>query len=440
MTQDNGVRIGRVKQGQVTQKLQFYQEEHRRLTVLFNITRNISTELKLDKLLYLLMDEVKKAMKADRCTVFLLDKEKNELWSKVAHGENEIKFESHLGIAGYVATTGVILNIPDAYADQRFNREIDKQTGYHTNNMLTFPMCNKRGEIIGVFQVLNKYEGPFTKEDEQLLGAISTISATQIENAQLYEEQKKTFDSFIETLASTIDARDPLTAGHSKRIALYADCIAQEMNISLNRREILRYAALLHDYGKIAIRDAVLTKRGRLTVEEYNHIKEHPAYTQSILEKINFSGDYTSIPFIAAAHHEKMDGTGYPKGLIGEDIPIESRILAVADVFDALTSRRHYRNRMELDKVIEFLEKNSSSHFDINCINAFKRVRLNSLLLILEDGSSEYIDQDDLSLLGSYNIMELLERQNGKARTDEDRLITITFNKYYNKTYANVTY
>jgi len=93
-----------------------------------------------------------------------------------------------------------------------------------------------------------------------------------------------------------------------------------------------------------------------------------------------------------------------------------------------------------LDKVIEFLEKNSSSHFDINCINAFKRVRLNSLLLILEDGSSEYIDQDDLSLLGSYNIMELLERQNGKARTDEDRLITITFNKYYNKTYANVTY
>jgi len=440
MSQHIDKRNDRIHQGQVTQKLKFYQEEHRRLTVLFNITRNISTELKLDKLLYILMDEVKKALKADRCTVFLLDKEKNELWSKVAHGENEIKFDSHLGIAGYVATTGDILNIPDAYADQRFNREIDKKTGYKTKNMLTFPMRNKRGEIIGVFQVLNKFEDAFTKEDEQLLDAISTISATQIENAQLYEEQKKTFDSFIETLASTIDARDPLTAGHSQRIAQYADCIAQKMNISINRRNILRYAALLHDYGKIAIRDAVLTKRGRLTVEEYNHIKEHPAYTQSILEKINFSGDYKSIPIIAGAHHEKIDGTGYPRGLIGEDIPIEARILAVADVFDALTSRRHYRNRMELEKVIEILENNSGSHFDTNCVKAFKKIKLNDLLLILEDDSSEFIDSEDLNFFSKFNIMDLLDRQNGKAKTDENRFIAVTFNKYYNKTYANITY
>ena len=183
-------------QSQITKKLKFYQEEHRRLTVLFNITRNISTELKLDKLLLILMDEVKKALNADRCTIFLLDKKKNELWSKVAHGEREIRFPGHLGIAGYVATTGDILNIPDAYADPRFNREIDKQTGYHTKNMLTFPMKNKLGEIIGVFQILNKYDGPFTKDDEQLIDAISVISATQLENAQLYEEQKKTFDSF----------------------------------------------------------------------------------------------------------------------------------------------------------------------------------------------------------------------------------------------------
>src|SRR4030042_4457276 len=116
----------------VTSKLKFYQEEHRRLTVLFDITRNISTELKLDRLLLIMMDEVKKALKADRCTIFLLDKKKNELWSKVAHGEREIRFPSHLGIAGYVATTGEILNIPDAYSDPRFNREIDKKTGYKT--------------------------------------------------------------------------------------------------------------------------------------------------------------------------------------------------------------------------------------------------------------------------------------------------------------------
>jgi len=423
-------------QSQITTKLKFYQEEHRRLTVLFNITRNISTELKLDKLLRILMDEVKRALKADRCTVFLLDKSKNELWSKVAHGEREIRFPGHLGVAGYVATTGHILNIPDAYADPRFNKEIDRKTGYHTKNMLTFPMRNKLGEIIGVFQVLNKYDGPFTKEDEQLLDTISVISSTQLENAQLYEEQKKTFDSFIETLASTIDARDPLTAGHSHRIAQYAEAIAQVLNILPTRREILRYAALLHDYGKIAIREAILTKRGRLTVKEYSHIQEHPEYTRSILEKINFSGDYKAIPIIAAAHHERIDGTGYPKGISGDEIPLEARILAVADVFDALTSKRHYRDRMEFDKVIAILDRDMGTHFDENCVRAFKKIKLDVLIRVLEDGNYNLLDKKDLKLLANYNVSQILDAMKNNTNSGDGELVAEIFNKYYNKNYS----
>ena len=282
-------REGQKHKPYIEKKLKIYQEEHQRLSTLLNITRNISKELELDSLLITIMDEVKKALQADRCTVFIIDKEKNELWSKVAHGGEDIRFPVYLGIAGHVATTGDVLNIPDAYSDSRFNPEIDKQTGYRTLNMLTFPMRNKLKEIIGVFQVLNKYEGVFTKEDENLLDVISSIAATQVENALLYEEQKKTLDSFVETLASTVDARDPLTAGHSNRIALYSDEIAKIMNLSPRRREILRYAALLHDYGKIAVREEVLYKNGSLTIEEYCKIQEHPAYTKSILEKINFS-------------------------------------------------------------------------------------------------------------------------------------------------------
>jgi HD-GYP domain-containing protein (c-di-GMP phosphodiesterase class II) len=421
---------------QIANKLHFYQEEHRRLTVLFNITRNISTELKLDKLLLIIMDEVKKALTADRCTVFLLDKEKKELWSKVAHGERDIKFPSHLGIAGYVTTTGDVLNIPDAYADPRFNREIDKKTGYHTQNALTFPMRNKLGEIIGVFQVLNKFNGPFTKDDEQLLDAISAISATQLENAQLYEEQKKTFDSFIETLASTIDARDPLTAGHSHRIALYAECIALVMNLPLSRREMLRYAALLHDYGKIAIREAVLTKRGRLTVEEYAHIQEHPAYTKSILKNINFSDGYKDIPMIAAAHHEKIDGTGYPEGIHGNEIPLEARILAVADVFDALTSFRHYRDRMAFQEVVAILERDSGSHFDPSCVEAFKKINLDNLINILEEDSKELISTDDLKILSQYTIVRLLQLYEIESLNGEEKVVVDLFEKYYTKNYS----
>lgn len=421
----------------ILKKLKIYQEEHQRLTILFNITRNISTELKLDNLLLIIMDEVRKALKADRCTVFLLDREKNELWSKVAHGERDIRFPSNLGIAGYVATTGDVLNIPDAYADPRFNQEIDKKTGYFTRNILAFPMRNKLGEIIGVFQVLNKYEGLFTKQDEQMLDAISAIAATQIENAQLYEEQKKTFDSFVRTLASTIDARDPLTAGHSDRIALYSEELTRILNLSTKKRELLRYAALLHDYGKIAIREAVLCKNGSLTIEEYCHIQEHAAYTKSILEKINFSRDFKDVPQIASSHHEKMDGSGYPIGLVGDQIPIESRILAVADVFDALTSKRHYRDRMEFENVMDILEKSIGSHFDKNIIEAFKKIKIDRLMEILEIDYIQQLDQKDLRYLALFDLRHLLEVvRYGPLNSEEKKMVQI-FYKYYYRSYLS---
>ncbi len=415
--------------------LKIYQEEHQRLTVLFNITRNISTELKLDNLLLIIMDEVRKALKADRCTVFLLDREKNELWSKVAHGERDIRFPSSLGIAGYVARTGDVLNIPDAYADPRFNQAVDKKTGYYTQNILTFPMRNKLGEIIGVFQVLNKFDGPFTKQDEQLLDTISVIAATQIENAQLYEEQRKTWDSFVRTLASTIDARDPLTAGHSNRIALYSDELAKILNLSAKHRELIRYAALLHDYGKIAIREAVLCKNGSLTIDEYCHIQEHAAYTKSILEKINFSRDFIEVPKIAAYHHEKMDGSGYPDGLVGDQIPLESRILAVADVFDALTSKRHYRDRMDFENVMDILDKNTGSHFDRNLVEAFKKIKIDRLLEILESEYLDHLDPKDLKFLMLFDLRHLLEIVRHGPLSSEERKVVELFYKYYYRSY-----
>ncbi len=422
---------------QILKKLKIYQEEHQRLTVLFNITRNISTELKLDNLLLIIMDEVRKALKADRCTVFILDREKNELWSKVAHGERDIRFPSNLGIAGYVAKTGDVLNISDAYADPRFNQEIDKKTGYYTQNVLTFPMRNKLGEIIGVFQVLNKFEGSFNKQDEQLLDTISVIAATQIENAQLYEEQRKTWDSFVRTLASTIDARDPLTAGHSNRIALYSEELARILNLGFKRRELIRYSALLHDYGKIAIREAVLCKNGSLTIDEYCHIQEHAAFTKNILEQINFSRDFKEVPQIAAYHHEKMDGSGYPDGLIGVQIPIESRILAVADVFEALTSKRHYRDRMEFENVMDILEENTGGHFDRDLVEAFKKIKIDRLLEILETDYVKQLDQKDLKFLALFDLRHLLEIVRQGPLNNEEKKMLQLFYKYYYRTYLS---
>ncbi len=404
--------------------------------MLLNVTRNISREILLDRLLLLIMDEVKKVLNCDRCTVFILDAEKRELWSQVAHGAKEIRLPSHTGIAGHVAQTGEVLNIPDAYADKRFNRDIDKKTGYFTHSILAAPMRNKKGEIIGVFQALNKADGAFNGEDEELLDTISVIAATQIENAQLYKEQKKTFESLVETLASTIDARDPMTAGHSKRIALYAENIADIIGLDQREKEVLRIAALLHDLGKIAVREAVLTKDGNLTRKEFEHIQSHPQFTKRILDNINFSRELRQVPDIAASHHEKIDGSGYPFGLRDDQIPKLGKILAVVDVFDALTSRRHYRDRMDFIKVIDLLYKGSGTHFDVSYVNALQEFPLDTLVRIMEQDNLTELNERDLDFLSHYKISDIYQALARHDMEGDHRELISVFQAFYLRKYS----
>ncbi|MBN2090938.1 GAF domain-containing protein [candidate division KSB1 bacterium] len=421
-------------------------EYQQQLRVLLNVTREIYKVLHLDQLLTTIMDEVRKALNADRCTVFLIDDEKNELWSKTAHGEKEIRFPKNLGVAGYVAMTGEILNIRDAYADPHFNPEIDRKTGYRTRNLLTFPMKNIMGKTIGVFQVLNKLNGHFREIDEEILTTISSIAATQIENAQLYEQQRRLNDelrgmyeqqqkalySFVQTLASTIDARDPLTAGHSQRIACYCDEVAKILNMDENRREVLHYAALLHDFGKISLRDVILKNHKRFNESQYNEMQKHPAITKKILEKIFLPEKLKDLPQIAGAHHEKMDGTGYPDHLKADQIPLEARILTVVDAFDAMTSNRRYSNRIiDFEKVIHTLENDSGTHFDGYFVTAFKQIPLNRLVEILEDESTDLLETKDLNFLANFTIQDLLNEIAQKS-DGESKLIQI-FNKYYHR-------
>ncbi|MBN2000845.1 GAF domain-containing protein [candidate division KSB1 bacterium] len=417
------------------EKTDYQQNEHEKLVMLLNVTRNISREILLDRLLLLIMDEVKRVLDCDRCTVFIMDRERNELWSQVAHGAKEIRIPGDRGIAGHVAQTGIVLNIPDAYADDRFNPSIDKKTGYITRTILAVPMRNKMGEIIGVFQALNKRKGSFNNEDEELLNTISVIAATQIENAQLYKEQKKTFESLVETLASTIDARDPLTAGHSKRIAMYAENIAEIIGLSHQEKEILRIAALLHDLGKIAVREAVLTKEGKLTTKEFEHIQSHPRFTKRILDNINFSSALSQVPNIAAAHHERLDGSGYPFGLRDDQIPKLGKILAVVDVFDALTSKRHYRDRMEFDKVIKQLYISSGTHFEISYVDALLQFPLDKLVSIMEQENKWGLDEKHLAFLSSFTISDVYQALSQENPGDDQKELMSVFQIYYLREY-----
>ena len=412
--------------------------ERDRLHALLNITKNLSSESNLEKLLFKIMDEVRGILNADRCTVFIYDENSEELWSKVALGlEEEIRFPADKGIAGYVWKTGEIVNIADAYKDKRFNPDVDKKTGYKTKSILCMPLLNLFNKEIGVFQVLNKKGGSFTKENEKLLSAISFIAASAIENTILQEEQQKSFTSFIETLSTTLDTRDYITAGHSRRVTLYALEIARIMKLDAEQMEIMRFSGLLHDIGKIGVPEVVLFKDRKLSEDEYEIIKRHANLTKSILNKIHFLKKYRSIPDIAASHHERIDGKGYPEGLNGDNIPLGGKILAVADVFDALTSRKPYQDRIELDEVMNIIEKDTGKAFEPFVVYNFKFIRLNKLILILEYGHTEEMDKAELKILEPYSLSDIIEIRTKAGKSAKELEVENVFMRYYMREYRS---
>lgn len=386
------------------------------LIALLKIGQAVSAQTDIDALLKVIAEETKSAIQADRCSVFLFDKKNNELWSKVALGmdSQEIRFPASKGLAGHVVRTGETINIKDAYNDERFNKEIDLQTGYKTQTILCMPIKNLNQEIIGAFQVLNKLNGEFSEEDEDLLVAIGSSAGIALENAQLFKkqqemfiEQKQVFDSFIDTLAASIDARDKITAGHSSRVRLYSGLIARELNLGEKNIEIIEKAATLHDIGKIGIRDSVLQKEGKLTDEEYKHIQEHVEITHNILEKIHMSDDFKLVAEIACCHHEKYNGTGYYRKLAGEDIHLGGRILAVSDVFDAITSKRHYRDKMPIVNVIDILLKDSGTHFDKNIVDCFLSASTDKIIRVFLTENNLVLQDDHQQILEKYSMRDL---------------------------------
>ena len=414
------------------------------LLALLQVGRTIAVETNIDSLLTIIAQQIQQALEADRCTVFLLDDEHNELWSKVALGLEikEIRFASNKGLAGHVAMTGETINIKNAYESEYFNKDIDLQTGYKTKNILCMPIRNLSHQIVGVFQVLNKFDGDFTQKDEDLLIAIGSSAGIALENANLFnkqkkliEEQKKLFSSFIDTLAASIDARDKITSGHSKRVTMYAELICDKYKLSNEEKEIIKNASLLHDIGKIGIKDSVLQKEGKLTPEEYEHIKEHARLTHNILGKVYISKNFEDVAEIASSHHEKFDGTGYYRGLKGENIPLGGRILAVCDVFDAITSKRHYRDKMKIKDALKIIVEGKNTHFDENIVNAFMNINVYDILNVILSNSQNNLKTDEI-LLKQFNLGELYDillKDREVISENELRLIE-TFNKYYHYT------
>jgi len=227
------------------------------------------------------------------------------------------------------------------------------------------------GESVGILAVDNlKSKRPLLQSDISLLMGIAPVIGIAIQNANLLEAKFSQFSSFLKVMAASIDARDPLTAGHSDKVTQYSVEICRELRLTAAECEMIRVAALLHDYGKIGVPDAILKKNGKLTDMEYEIVKTHCYKTRDILDQVNFEGIYRQVPEIAGAHHEKIDGTGYPKGLKEKDIPLGAKIIAVADFYEAVTSMRHYREPMLTEEAFRLLRDGSGSHFDKKVVEA----------------------------------------------------------------------
>ncbi len=345
-----------------------------RLDTILDITRRLMSITDLDALLRQMAEATRGLLEADRATIFIVDRDRSELWSRVALGTGEIRFPIGRGIAGAVAESGEAINLADAYEDARFNPGPDRESGYRTRSLLTFPMTGEGGRVIGVFQVVNKRGGgPFIRSDEATLASLAASAAIALENAQLIAEQRRLWQTLIETLATTIDARDQQTAGHSQRVTRYAAIIGRAVGLEGNELEKLKAAALLHDYGKIAVRDRFLQKPGKLDDAEFAYMKAHAEKTGEFLAHLEFPHDMREVPLIAAQHHERMDGTGYPKGLGAGEILLGARIVAAADVFDALTAPRYYKPAYPLERTLEIMDGMAGGHLDRDVMAAVHR-------------------------------------------------------------------
>jgi len=306
-------------------------------------------------------------------------------------------------LAGYVATAGEYLNIQDVYKldkslPYKFSKIFDVASDYRTQSILTLPLKNSRNEIIGILQIINSQDEKgniraFSENDEEIMFHFASVAAVALQRARMTR-------AMILRMIKMAELRDPKETGaHVNRVAGYSVELYErwakrhgvpEEEINYNR-DILRMAAMLHDVGKVATSDLILKKPGKLTEEEFEIMKEHTLHGSRIF--INIESEYEEVASIVAAnHHEKWDGSGYPghvdmfsgepdkehllpdgriPGKKGEEIPLFGRIVALADVFDALSSARVYKKAWKEEDVLALIRKDAGTHFDPELVDIF---------------------------------------------------------------------
>jgi HD-GYP domain-containing protein (c-di-GMP phosphodiesterase class II) len=404
----------------------FMENQNNRLMKILNLGLEISQIKDIDLLLEKILSEARAFTNCDAGSIYI--KEGNELRFSYAQNDTMLRqlppgrklpystFSipiNNSSIAGYVAANGTILNIADVYEIAEsypfsFNRSYDDVTGYRTCSMLTIPLKNFRNAVIGVLQLINVLDGhgkaiPFAQDCEEIILHFANNAANAVERAKMTRE-------IILRMNKMAEMRDPKETGpHVNRVAAYSVALyeawAGKHGLSQDEidknRDVLRMSAMLHDVGKVAISDTILKKPGRFTPDEFQVMKLHTLFGANLFSDIYSEFD-ESAGVVALNHHERWDGKGYPgyieplthcplpgyetdngaaRGKQGEEIPLFGRIVALADVYDALSCRRCYKEAWDNDEVLNTIREEAGKQFDpelvaifFECVDSFQQI------------------------------------------------------------------
>lgn len=333
-----------------------------RIDQILSITKDLREEKYADILLNKIMEYSLSITRSDSGSILLL--ENNNLVFKVVKGERSSELLRKIipqgqGIVGWVAQRGSPLRIADVKKDERFNEDIDAITGNQAKSALCVPLIIQAG-VIGVIELLNGKGNFYSQRDEEIITYLADQAAISLASARFYEDQKNYELYVTDILLDAIDYHIPEKKGHSKRVAIYSNIMAKAINMSEENRKRLYFACLLHDVGFLKIQNKDFFK------PEY--IERHPVIGSEMISQINFYADIA--PFILY-HHERYDGFGYPEKLIGEAIPLEARIISIADAFDVMLSTVSYKAPIDFDSAIEELKMHAGTQFDFRLVEEF---------------------------------------------------------------------
>jgi HD-GYP domain-containing protein (c-di-GMP phosphodiesterase class II) len=360
------------------------QRQVNHLSALRSIDKAIISSLDLDVTLDVFLTHVMTELHIDAASILILNKHTQTLEQVIRKGfrTSALKYTKlRLGQsnAGRAAIERKIVNIPNLNENLANFESSEQFSTEGFASYLAVPLI-ARGETMGVMEVFQRSRKVIKPEWMEFLQAIAYQGAIALDNSFLFNNLQRSntdlsiaYDRTIEGWSNALGMRDKETKGHSQRVADLTIRIAEEFNIKDEQLIHIRRGALLHDIGKMSVSDSILLKPGELTDEEKIIMKRHPKHARDLLYPIEHLRPAIDIPF---CHHEKWDGTGYPRGLKGEEIPLSARIFSVLDVSDALSSDRSYRSAWSEEKVADYIKSESGSRFDPRIVEVFLKIEI----------------------------------------------------------------